>query len=240
MSGLLWPNWNGWLLVAALALALVWQALARWLGASPGLAAAGLDTSDEIRPWTQTLRGWFSALLIELTIFTGWLITEVQLVTFLTQFSKARDIVRGLLNPEMTVLHQGVILLVQTTDGQGQALPLQDGPTVPEWGGVGDPEQGYYAGHPGKIFAKVLEELWTEVSPTGAYWNPTRVAKDNRLAAFASDSSAYTFAAPDEGTVTVEVTLLFRRAFIELMDQKGWDAPDIIMAQQSLVVTSGK
>ena len=53
-------------------------------------------------------------MLIELTIFTGWLITEVQLVTFLTQFSKARDIVRGLLNPEMTVLHQGVILLVQT------------------------------------------------------------------------------------------------------------------------------
>jgi phosphonate transport system permease protein len=109
----------GRLAVAALALALVWHALARVVGASPGLAAAGLgrtdpDRGDAVRPWTQTLRGWFSALLIELTIFTGWLITEVQLVTFLTQFSKARDIVRGLLNPEMSILHQGLILLVQT------------------------------------------------------------------------------------------------------------------------------
>jgi phosphonate transport system permease protein len=104
----------GWLLAAALALALCWQALARFVGASPGLAAAGLVESDVVLPWTRTLRGWFAALLIELTLFTGWLITEVQLVTFLTQFSKARDIVRGLLNPEVSVLHQGVILLVQT------------------------------------------------------------------------------------------------------------------------------
>jgi len=40
---------------------------------------------------------------------------------------------------------------------------------------VGDPEQGYYAGLLSKGFAKVLEELWSEVSPMGAYWNPTRV-----------------------------------------------------------------
>ena len=104
----------GRLLLAALVLALGWQALSRVIGASPGLAAAGFDTGEAIQPWTQTLRGWFSALLIQLTLFTGWLITEVQLVTFLTQFSKARDIVRGLLNPEMSVLHQGLILLVQT------------------------------------------------------------------------------------------------------------------------------
>jgi hypothetical protein len=34
--------------------------------------------------------------------------------------------------------------------------------------------------------------------------------------------------------VTVEVTLLFRRAFIELMDQKGWDVLDIVMEQQTV------
>ena len=65
-------------------------------------------------PWTRTLRGWFGLLLIELTIFTGWLITEVQLVTFLTQFNKAADIVRGLLHPSSSILHQGLVLLVQT------------------------------------------------------------------------------------------------------------------------------
>jgi hypothetical protein len=55
---------------------------------------------------------------------------------------------------------------------------------------------------------------------------------DNRLAAFATDTSVYTFAAPTEGEVTVEVTLLFRRAFIELMDQKYWDVPDIVMEKE--------
>lgn len=115
-----------------------------------------------------------------------------------------------------------LVLLVQATDGQGQALPLLDGPTVPEWGGP-------QAGLPGQGFAKILEEMWTEVSPSGAYWNPTRVLSDNRIPAFATDSSSYTFAAPEEGVTTVEVTLLYRRAFIELMEQKGWDAPDVVM-----------
>jgi len=64
--------------------------------------------------------------------------------------------------------------------------------------------------------------------------NPTRVLSDNRLAAFATDSSTYAFAAPDEEGVTVEVTLLFRRAFIALMDQKGWDMPDIVMKQETV------
>ena len=129
-----------------------------------------------------------------------------------------------------------LILLVQTTDAQGQALPQLDGPMVPEWGGVGDPTQGYYAGLPGKGFAKVLEELWTQVSPTGAYWNPTRVLSDNRIAAFATDTSTYTFVAPKEKEITIEATLLFRRAFIELMDQKDWDTPDMVMEQESLIL----
>ena len=127
-----------------------------------------------------------------------------------------------------------LILLVKATDAQSDPLAQVDGPTVPDWGGVGDPGQGYYAGLPGKAFAKVLEELWTEISPSGAYWNPTRVLSDNRLAAFATDTSSYTFSAPTGAGVTVEVTLLFRRAFIELADQKGWDVPDIVMERQTL------
>ena len=130
-----------------------------------------------------------------------------------------------------------LILLVSATDAAGSALEQLDGETVPEWGGVGDPNEGCYAGLPGKAFAKVLEELWTEVSPTGAYWNPTRVLSDNRLAAFATDSSAYTFAAPAEGQANVEVTLLFRRAFYELIQQKGWDVPDIVMDSAQATVS---
>ena len=125
-----------------------------------------------------------------------------------------------------------LILLVKATDGQGHPLPQSDGPAVPDWCGIGDPNQGYYAGLPGKAFAKMLEELWTEISPSGAYWNPTRVLSDNRLAAFATDVSTYTFAAGADAEVTLEVTLLFRRAFITLRTQKGWDVPDILMEHE--------
>jgi hypothetical protein len=37
-----------------------------------------------------------------------------------------------------------------------------------------------------------------------------------------------------DGTITVDVKLLFRRAFKELMDQKGWEVPDIVMLQQQI------
>jgi len=126
-----------------------------------------------------------------------------------------------------------LILLVRATDEAG-TLVQTGGPKVPDWGGIGDPEQGYYGGLPGKAFAKVLEEFWTEVSPTGSYWNMTRVVSDNRLAPFATDVSEYSFALRTPGKVSVEVTLLFRRAYKTLMDQKKWDVPDIIMEHEVL------
>lgn len=104
-----------WLLVAAFLLATLWNLFYRTLGTSPGRAVVhGVMPEEEHLPWSQTTRGWFQAILIQLTFFTGWLVTEVQLVTFLTQFDKATDIVRGLMNPSSAVLHQGLVLLVQT------------------------------------------------------------------------------------------------------------------------------
>ena len=107
---------------------------------------------------------------------------------------------------------------------------------MPDWCGVGDPVDGHYAGLPGTAYAKVLQEWWTEVAPTGAYWNKTRLLSDNRIAAFAADTSLFTFDAADNEEVTVNVKLLFRRAFISLMKQKGWEDLDIVMAQESLTV----
>ena len=129
-----------------------------------------------------------------------------------------------------------LILLVQATDTAGNKLAYSSGPAVPEWGGQGDPAGGYYAGLPGKAYAKVLQELWTYTMPSGAYWNQTRVVSDNRLAAFETDTSAYSFTAPASGAITIDVTLFFRRAFIELMDQKGWQVPDIVMEQETIVL----
>jgi hypothetical protein len=129
-----------------------------------------------------------------------------------------------------------MILVVTANHQDGLPLPQADGPRVPEWAGVGDPKNGHYGGLPGKGYAKILEELWTEVSPSAAYWNPTRIVSDNRIAAQATDASRFTFDATSGGPVEIQVKLVFRRAFKALMAQKGWDIPDIEMATATRVV----
>lgn len=127
-----------------------------------------------------------------------------------------------------------MMLLVEAADDTGVPLELVDGGVLPDWCGDGPAEAGYYGGLPGKVYARVLEELWTGSYPTGAYWGHTLVRSDTRLAAFQTDRNEYTFARPASGAATVTVRLLYRRAFIELMDQKGWAAPDMLMAWKQL------
>lgn len=129
-----------------------------------------------------------------------------------------------------------LILTVEARDSRGRALKLQDGPTLPEWCGNIKGRKQHYAGRPGKAYAKLLKEKWTDVFPTGAYWNHTELVSDNRLAALASDTSTYAFEPPQSGKIKINVTLLYRRAFIELMEQKKWNVPDIVMARQKLAL----
>ncbi len=129
-----------------------------------------------------------------------------------------------------------LILVIEARMEDGELLEMIEGPVIPEWAGIGDPDDGCYGGQPGKIYAKVLEEYWTEVSPSGNYWNPTRIVSDNRIAAFETDKTNFQFVDPIEGKLTINVKLVYRRAFIELMDQKSWDAPDIIMAEEVIVL----
>jgi len=129
-----------------------------------------------------------------------------------------------------------LILVVRAFDDAGSPVALIEGPRLPAWCGEGDPSAGRYAGLPGVAFAKILRESWTGVSPTAAYWNPTRIVSDNRIAAFATDRSRYRFDAGSGGAVRLEVTLLYRRAFIDLIEQKGWNAPDIVVDRRVIVL----
>jgi hypothetical protein len=52
----------------------------------------------------------------------------------------------------------------------------------------------------------------------------------------ATDVSRYTFTAPANGPATIEVRLIFRRAFQQLMEWKGWTDPDIVMEAETVVV----
>lgn len=133
-----------------------------------------------------------------------------------------------------------LILLVEARNADGQMLQQVSGPVLPPWCGVGNPEKGYVAGLPGKTFAKLLKEMWTDVFPATAYWRHTTLVSDNRLAAFAGDTSSYSFLPGETGDNVVTVTLLYRRAPLQLMDQKKWDVPDVVMARGKLTVKGGE
>jgi hypothetical protein len=121
-----------------------------------------------------------------------------------------------------------LLLVITATDGQGQALPLQSGPTVPDWGGA-------QAGRPGKAYAKVLRDEETGESPVVSYWKPTTIVSDNRIPALGSDTSVYTFdASSASDPMTVIVQLRFRRLFQAVMDAKGWDTPDVVMEETQI------
>jgi hypothetical protein len=124
---------------------------------------------------------------------------------------------------------RSMILVVEVLDSSGNRLALLDGPVNPAY-------SGNYGGLPGKTFAKVLRDELTGEAPTGAYWRPVTVVEDTRLAALTTDTTRYTFDAPADEVVTVDVRLIFRRAFAELAQQKGWDDPDILMEHETLQV----
>ena len=131
---------------------------------------------------------------------------------------------------------RNILLVVSATDSRGQPLPMLSGPVIPEWGGRGE-DPNDYAGRPGRGYAKILEELWTEVSPTAAYWNPTVLREDTRIPALGRDVSEYEFAAPsDIGPVNVTAQLIFRRAFKSLGTQKSWNTDDILMTREVRMV----
>jgi hypothetical protein len=145
--------------------------------------------------------------------------------------------------PTGTPLRQ-MILLVRAENGNGRPLELLSGPVLPKWCGTGNPEDGHYAGMPGRTYAKLLEDMWTKEFPTAAYWNATRVIEDTRIPAFGTDVSTYVFSLPEQGDgsrtaasdnqpVTIRAQLWYRRAFIELMEQKGWTDPDLLMAEET-------
>ncbi len=114
-----------------------------------------------------------------------------------------------------------IFLVLTVTDTDGNPVSLRYGPVLPNWAGD-------LAGQPGTYFALILQEIWTEITPTGAYWNPTRVVEDTRLPALETSSTVFRFDIPENGG-TIEARLVFRRAFYDLMQQKGWEVPDILM-----------
>ena len=133
---------------------------------------------------------------------------------------------------------RNMLLIVSATDSGNQDLVPLDGPVVPSWGGAGSAPEDY-GFKPGRGFAKILEQLWTEVAPTAAYWSPTVLREDTRIPALGKDVSEYDFLVPaGGGNVGVSAKLVFRRAFRQLSNWKQWNDPDILMKQSAVSVAA--
>ena len=118
-----------------------------------------------------------------------------------------------------------ILLSVKAFDKDAKLIPLKTGPILPDW-------TGDYKNSPGIYFAKILEELWTENAPTGSYWMQTRIMEDTRLPALETRKAEFVFEYPQGSSVTIDASLIFRRAFYDLIQQKGWNTPDILMEQK--------
>ncbi|KAA3641298.1 MAG: hypothetical protein DWP95_07075 [Proteobacteria bacterium] len=120
---------------------------------------------------------------------------------------------------------RNMILLVEAWE-QGQdplvnPLVQINNQVIHDLGGVGDPAQGYFAGLPGKFFAKVNHDA-NGNGPT-FFTDATGILFDNRIPANHSDSSTYIFALPNhQGEFHVRARLIYRKAFRFIVDAKGW------------------
>jgi mono/diheme cytochrome c family protein len=124
------------------------------------------------------------------------------------------------------VTTRNMILVVEAwPDGMdpiADLLPFTGIQTIHALGGVGNPAQGYYAGRPGKLFAKVNHDAQNN-SPT-FFTDATGIVFDSRIPALQTDLTSYTFTLPQTITnVRVRARLLYRRAWRALVDAKQWN-----------------
>jgi hypothetical protein len=136
---------------------------------------------------------------------------------------------------------RNMILLVDVIDREGKNLEYLDGPVVPEWGGVGSPEENNFAGLPGKGFAKILADipknypkLSTNIKMPTPHWRQAVIVSDNRIPARETDASRYRFriGVQAKEDVTVHARLIYRRAFKEWIDAKKWPLKDLEIATE--------
>jgi len=128
-----------------------------------------------------------------------------------------------------------VLLVVRATNGSKGELALAEGEILPEWAGD-------VAGSAGQAYAKILRDTLTGELPTFSHWRMVEVVEDTRIPALSSRNGTFHFAMPESDGATVadgveiEVLLIYRRAFQQLQEWKGWTDPDILLASEDFQV----
>lgn len=143
---------------------------------------------------------------------------------------------------------RNMILVVRIFDSNGNELKYLGDNLIPFWGGRGNVEDGNYEGFPGKGFAKILFEDWTQYERirVGAksqqifpapQWRTVQIKYDTRIPALQKDKSSYEFQLnKSNGNYVVDCKLIYRRTFKSWAAMKKWNLKDIVIAENKLKI----
>jgi len=143
---------------------------------------------------------------------------------------------------------RNMILVVRAFDDDGTELNYLGENVIPFWGGRGSVTNGNYEGLPGKGFAKILFESWTQYERLrvdtksqqiypAPQWRTVKIKSDTRIPALKTDKSKYEFQLNKSGgTCTVDCLLIYRRTFKTWAKMKKWELKDIVLAEKKLEI----
>lgn len=137
---------------------------------------------------------------------------------------------------------RNMILIVKAVDSKGNELKYIGDNIIPFWGGYGDPSEGNYEGLPGKGYAKILFEhysqyvqlklgvKWQHIFPA-PQWRVVRIKSDTRIPALVTDVSTYEFSVSESDMpITVTTKLIYRDTFKNWADMKKWVLNDVLLS----------
>lgn len=177
----------------------------------PLVREAGTVRSHEIRGTTQEFLENAVTMQVSAAPVGGALDVEVSIMNDQT----------GHHVPTGVTVRNMILLLDVVDDASGTRLPQESGSTIHALGGIGDPALGYYAGLPGRLYAKINHDAQGQ-GPT-FFTEATGILSDNRIAPLATDTTQYSFSIPTSGgDLRVRARLIYRRAWRALVDAKQW------------------
>jgi hypothetical protein len=123
---------------------------------------------------------------------------------------------------------RSVMLLVEAADSHERPLKMLSGTRLPAWAGQGNPAKGNFAGLPGKVFARVLQDDRGNLNVP--FWKATGVAFDSRIRPKKTVTLEFTFAVKDpDDEPTAKAKLIYRPVFKDLAAIKNWKTEDILI-----------
>jgi hypothetical protein len=126
---------------------------------------------------------------------------------------------------------RSIMMVLKVVDSNGNPLKMEKGERLPEWTGKGKVEAGNYAGLPGSVFARVLEDDKGHLNVP--FWRATSIASDTRIRPKSTVTLRYEFLLENpEDEPSAEARLIYRPVIRPWVKNKHWLAEDILITSR--------